>query len=67
MVAALDVRMSTDQHVIDEGDPLMVPVEVTAFGLLAVCVILLAGVLFVTLVFPSRRGHPRPVPCSCRR
>jgi hypothetical protein len=30
----------------------MVPVEVTAFGLLAVCVILLAGVLFVTLVFP---------------
>lgn len=30
----------------------MVPVEVTAFGLLAVCVILLAGVLFVNLVFP---------------
>ena len=30
----------------------MVPVEVTAFGLLAVCVILLAGVLFFNLVFP---------------
>jgi hypothetical protein len=30
----------------------MVPVEVTAFGLLAVCAILLAGVLFVNLVFP---------------
>lgn len=30
----------------------MVPVEVAAFGLLAVCVILLAGVLFVNLVFP---------------
>lgn len=30
----------------------MVPVEVTAFGLLAVCVILLACVLFVNLVFP---------------
>lgn len=30
----------------------MVPVEVTAFGLLAVCVILLAGILFVNLVFP---------------
>jgi uncharacterized membrane protein YeaQ/YmgE (transglycosylase-associated protein family) len=30
----------------------MVPVEGTAFGLLAVCVILLAGALFVNLVFP---------------
>jgi hypothetical protein len=30
----------------------MVPVEVTAFGLLAVCVILLSCVLFVNLVFP---------------
>lgn len=30
----------------------MVPVEVTAFGLLAFCVILLACVLFVNLVFP---------------
>jgi hypothetical protein len=30
----------------------MVPVEVTAFGLLAVCVILLACVLFVIVVFP---------------
>jgi hypothetical protein len=30
----------------------MVPVEVTAFGLLAVCVILLAGVLFVSLICP---------------
>jgi hypothetical protein len=30
----------------------MVPVEVTAFDLLAVCAILLAGVLFVNLVFP---------------
>jgi hypothetical protein len=30
----------------------MVPVETTAFGLLAVCVILLAGVLFVNLIFP---------------
>jgi hypothetical protein len=30
----------------------MVPVEVTAFGLLAVCVILLAAILFFNLVFP---------------
>jgi hypothetical protein len=30
----------------------MVPVEITAFGLLAVCVILLAGVLFVNLIYP---------------
>jgi hypothetical protein len=30
----------------------MVPVEVTAFGLLAVCVILLTAVMFVFLVFP---------------
>jgi hypothetical protein len=35
----------------------MVPVETTAFGLLAVCVILLAGVLFVNLIFP--RDAPR--------
>ena len=30
----------------------MVPVEVTAFGLLAASVILLAAVMFVYLVFP---------------
>lgn len=30
----------------------MVPVEVTAFGLLAVSMILLAAVMFVHLVFP---------------
>ena len=30
----------------------MVPAEVTAFGLLAACVILLAGILFLNLVFP---------------
>jgi hypothetical protein len=30
----------------------MVPIEVTAFGLLAVCVILLAAVLFFNLLFP---------------
>jgi len=30
----------------------MVPVEVTAFGLLAVSVILLAAVMFVYLVYP---------------
>jgi hypothetical protein len=30
----------------------MVPVEVTAFGLLAVCVIVLAVLLFFTLLFP---------------
>ena len=30
----------------------MVPVEVTAFGLLAVSMILLAAVMFVYLVFP---------------
>jgi len=30
----------------------MVPVEATAFGLLAVCVAVLAIVLFVNLVFP---------------
>jgi hypothetical protein len=30
----------------------MVPVEATAFGLLAVCAMVLAIVLFVNLVFP---------------
>ena len=30
----------------------MVPVEATAFALLAVCVITLAGLLFFTMVFP---------------
>jgi hypothetical protein len=30
----------------------MVPVETTAFGLLAVCVIVLAVLLFFTLLFP---------------
>ena len=30
----------------------MVPVEVTAFALLAICVILLAAILFFNLVFP---------------
>ena len=30
----------------------MVPIEVTAFGLLAVCVIILALLLFFTLLFP---------------
>ena len=30
----------------------MVPVEITAFGLLATCVIVLAAILFVALVFP---------------
>jgi hypothetical protein len=30
----------------------MVPVEATAFGLLAVCVIILALLLFFTLLFP---------------
>jgi hypothetical protein len=30
----------------------MVPIEITAFGLLAVCVILLAVVLAVQLLFP---------------
>jgi hypothetical protein len=30
----------------------MVPVEATAFGLLAVCVIVLALLLFFTLLFP---------------
>ena len=35
----------------------MVPIEITAFGLLAVCVILLAAVLAVQLLLT------RPVPC----
>jgi len=30
----------------------MVPVETTAFGLLAICVIVLALLLFFTLLFP---------------
>src|SRR5262245_48464794 len=33
-------------------ESLMVPVETTAFGLLAVCVIILALLLFFTLLFP---------------
>ena len=33
-------------------ESLMVPVEATAFGLLAVCVIILALLLFFTLLFP---------------
>src|SRR5262245_27473306 len=33
-------------------EALMVPVETTAFGLLAVCVIILALLLFFTLLFP---------------
>src|SRR4030095_15645182 len=33
-------------------ESLMVPVEATAFGLLAVCVIVLALLLFFTLLFP---------------
>src|SRR5262249_32966612 len=34
------------------GESLMVPVEATAFALLAICVIILAGLLFFTMVFP---------------
>jgi hypothetical protein len=36
----------------------MVPVESTAFALLSVCVILLAAVLFFTLVFPVPGNAP---------
>ena len=36
----------------------MVPVESTAFALLALCVILLAAVLFCSLVFLSPRDAP---------
>ena len=48
MIAAIYARTSTAQNIADEEIPLMVPVEVTAFGLLAVCVI-----LFVNLIFPQ--------------
>jgi len=37
----------------------MVPIESTAFGLLAVCVILLAAVLFFSLVFLFPRDSPQ--------
>ena len=36
----------------------MVPVESTAFALLSVCVILLAAVLFSSMVFPFPRDAP---------
>jgi hypothetical protein len=36
----------------------MVPIESTAFALLAVCVILLAAVLFLSLVFLFPRDAP---------
>ena len=39
----------------------MVPVETTAFALLAICVILLAAVLFFSLVLLSPRDAPLPV------
>ena len=43
----------------------MVPIEITAFGLLAVCVILLAVVLAVQLLLP-RPAPPRPGPDAAR-
>src|SRR5262245_19027348 len=43
-------RPSRRAHGPDEAS--MVPVETTAFGLLAVCVIILALLLFFTLLFP---------------
>lgn len=36
----------------------MVPIESTAFALLALCVVLLAAVLFFSLVFLSPRDAP---------
>jgi hypothetical protein len=53
---AITSRPSSDnacrQSARRRGESEMVPIEVTAFGLLAVCVILLAAVLFFNLLFP---------------
>jgi hypothetical protein len=38
----------------------MVPIESTAFGLLALCVILLAAILFFSLAFLFPRDAPMP-------